>query len=200
MRSDKFVLHDKSHYRKNNSIGSEYEWEEEKAREPEKKIKNNLQKETAKGKQVTAPVETKESKMRSAHIGSSSSSESENANDEARGIRWGDVKSPSSTDDTMNAELDPNFNPMKPRRQLSRSPIAVSIESSVQRRLDRAEIPLPVPLRDESVEQLPEPDELKKDVIEDWDEHKANLVKCRICGRSLYPHRIPKHEASCQNI
>lgn len=114
---------------------------------------------------------------------------------------------------------------MKPRRQLSRSPGVSQTVPRTEMLLDVAEVPLPAPLKEEPEEEPPEPEgilfifvqrlssdltirvnkslilaELKQDIVEDWDRHMANLVECTKCGRKLYPHRIKKHEASCQNI
>lgn len=33
-----------------------------------------------------------------------------------------------------------------------------------------------------------------------WENHLAELVECRTCGRKFFPDRIEKHERACNNL
>ncbi|XP_043271806.1 uncharacterized protein [Venturia canescens] len=93
---------------------------------------------------------------------------------------------------------DPNFDPMKPRHKLARSPVTPHIESQVYPPPDASEESL-APPRDEVAEELSPPDDLNSITI-DWDKHQKERVYCTKCHRGFYPYRIKKHEASCKRV
>ncbi|XP_058804223.1 uncharacterized protein LOC131671649 [Phymastichus coffea] len=91
----------------------------------------------------------------------------------------------SQVSDTTNSNniLDVSLNPMVPKRQLARSPISATGNI----------------MPNESKRFSPPKKELAVPEV-NWEQHKSELIMCRICKRKFFPHRIDKHVASCKGI
>ena len=81
--------------------------------------------------------------------------------------------------------LNQSLNPMVPKRQLLRSPIAKGGELSS-------------PASTKKMVPIEKPELAIAEI--DWEQHQAELVKCNICKRKFFPHRIEKHKLSCKGI
>lgn len=95
-------------------------------------------------------------------------------------------------------ELDV-IDPMKPTRQLQRTPTSSSPRTN-QRRMSQV-TPFPRPEVKEEKEEhfLPLPKEIDEPLV-NWEEHCAQLVPCKFCHRTFYPFRLQKHQASCKKV
>ncbi|XP_063976919.1 uncharacterized protein LOC135162415 [Diachasmimorpha longicaudata] len=95
------------------------------------------------------------------------------------------------------------FNPMQPRRQLARSPLAAKAPKDIQNSKSShpalAETPLPPTKVEPEEEELPPPEEINSAEV-DWEKHKAQLVQCSKCSRNFYAYRLKKHEKSCIKV
>ncbi|XP_012264422.2 uncharacterized protein LOC105690859 [Athalia rosae] len=97
------------------------------------------------------------------------------------------------------------IDPMKPTRQLARTPVMaspsigqsrVSVEVSLESNPGSIIDPLALDQKIIAVQQKKD-DEAPQ---VNWDEHYARLVPCRLCNRTFNPERLAKHEASCKRV
>nr|XP_034186861.1 uncharacterized protein LOC117607360 [Osmia lignaria]XP_034186863.1 uncharacterized protein LOC117607360 [Osmia lignaria]XP_034186864.1 uncharacterized protein LOC117607360 [Osmia lignaria] len=90
-----------------------------------------------------------------------------------------------------NENINDDVNPMKPKHELSRTPIH---GSSVSRDNSDISMSLCGTVIDEN-RQLPE--EFSQPQV-DWEEYQSQLVPCAKCKRKFHPLRIKKHEFCCK--
>ncbi|XP_032682608.1 uncharacterized protein LOC116849512 isoform X2 [Odontomachus brunneus] len=100
------------------------------------------------------------------------------------------------------------FDPMKPRHQLSRTPPRKneSVDEKIHvdnRNLLKPQLP-PSPQIIASSFNMKENQDLEDfssmEKVVDWMQHTAQLIPCKKCKRTFMPHRIQKHEACCKKI
>ncbi|XP_014482234.1 PREDICTED: uncharacterized protein LOC106748332 isoform X2 [Dinoponera quadriceps] len=97
---------------------------------------------------------------------------------------------------------DEQFDPMKPKHQLSRTPPTknrtfVSEVSYSDDKL-KSESPESSQILVSSFNVKANTSDIEAEV--DWEQHRAQLVPCKKCKRTFMPHRIQKHEACCKKI
>ncbi|KAL2720726.1 kinesin-like protein KIN-4C [Vespula squamosa] len=92
-------------------------------------------------------------------------------------------------------EVNTSFDPMKPKRQLPRTPPHASINSESDDVLTNVETPT------EKIEQKDDiiPEVLNQENV-DLDKLSIELVKCNKCKRKFYPWRVEVHESACHRL
>lgn len=94
-------------------------------------------------------------------------------------------------------KVDTNFDPMKPNRQLPRTPPRTSMES------ESYNVSTIIETSSEKVENiLPKeniPEELNQENV-DLDKLSIVFVKCSKCKRNFYPWRVKVHESACHKL
>ncbi|XP_076239841.1 uncharacterized protein LOC143182577 [Calliopsis andreniformis] len=88
-----------------------------------------------------------------------------------------------------------NFNPMKPKHELPRTPIRDGNDISAD---NTSNTPVVVSIITQE-EDIPVPAELNEPQV-NWDEYQSQLVACGKCKRKFHPFRIKKHESCCKKI
>ncbi|RLU22325.1 hypothetical protein DMN91_004603 [Ooceraea biroi] len=98
------------------------------------------------------------------------------------------------------------FDPMKPRHQLSRTPPNKTIANKIIKddNLQDAIFQSRSQLHYEPIEETkilaPSPTTQVQEEAVDWEQHTAQLIRCKKCERTFTPDRIQKHEACCKKI
>ncbi|KAF7402940.1 hypothetical protein HZH66_005207 [Vespula vulgaris] len=92
-------------------------------------------------------------------------------------------------------EVNTSFDPMKPKRQLPRTPPHANINSESDNVLNNVETPT------EKIEQKDDiiPEVLNQENV-DLDKLSIELVKCNKCKRKFYPWRVEVHESACHRL
>lgn len=95
------------------------------------------------------------------------------------------------------SKVDTNFDPMKPNRQLPRTPPRASMEN------ESYNVSTIIETSSEKVENiLPKeniPEELNQENV-DLDKLSIVFVKCSKCERKFYPWRVKVHESACHKL
>ncbi|XP_033339502.2 uncharacterized protein LOC117227999 isoform X1 [Megalopta genalis] len=93
--------------------------------------------------------------------------------------------------------LEDNFDPMKPKYELQRTPTNTDCKHNVESH-SISPVPFPVLVVNQD-EELPIPKEFNQAEV-NWEEYQAQLVACNKCKRRFHPCRIQKHQACCKKV
>ncbi|XP_011147903.1 uncharacterized protein LOC105188245 [Harpegnathos saltator] len=107
-----------------------------------------------------------------------------------------------ASDKIANDKID-QFNPMKPRHQLSRTPptkntIKLEDKNHIDKNTQQSKLSRSPQILVASFNIKRNHEDVEDKV--DWEQHVAQLVPCKKCNRSFMPNRIQKHEACCKKI
>ncbi|XP_047347994.1 uncharacterized protein LOC124948431 isoform X2 [Vespa velutina] len=105
-------------------------------------------------------------------------------------------KNKQQHEDTYNiSEVNTSFDPMKPKRQLPRTPPHANVDSESDNVVTNVETPT------EKIEQKDDtiPEVLNQENV-DLDKLSIELVKCNKCKRKFYPWRVEVHESACHRL
>ncbi|XP_035741462.1 uncharacterized protein LOC118450107 [Vespa mandarinia] len=93
------------------------------------------------------------------------------------------------------SEVNTSFDPMKPKRQLPRTPPRANVDSESDNVVTNVETPT------EKIEQKDDtiPEVLNQENV-DLDKLSIELVKCNKCKRKFYPWRVEVHESACHRL
>ncbi|KOC68881.1 hypothetical protein WH47_10869 [Habropoda laboriosa] len=92
---------------------------------------------------------------------------------------------------------DPDFNPMKPKRELPRTPVHGNSETIPCNTHDTSLSISNVTITEEELLQMPI--DLSQAQV-NWEEHQSQLVACNKCKRKFHPLRIKKHQNCCKKV
>lgn len=101
-----------------------------------------------------------------------------------------------------NETSEDNFDPMKPKHQLARTPLKdkkiadfYTDSSSLLLTPDNIDIKQEKTIE----EELQVPKELNQSEV-DWEKYQAQLVPCNKCKRKFHPNRVEKHQECCKKV
>ncbi|XP_046740327.1 uncharacterized protein LOC124407829 [Diprion similis] len=104
----------------------------------------------------------------------------------------GKPRTREDSDDNVELSIDP----MKPTRQLPRTPVSGSPQSF---RLELSVASISCLQNEAKEEPILPPEDFNAPVV-NLEEHYAQLLPCKLCHRKFYPFRLKKHEASCKKL
>ncbi|XP_015522615.1 uncharacterized protein [Neodiprion pinetum] len=127
-------------------------------------------------------------------LGDRSHSNTTRTNNAGKKTKKNSGKSQTREDSDDDVEL--LIDPMKPTRQLPRTPITGSPQSF---RLELSAAPISSPKDEVEEKPILPPEDFNAPVV-NLEEHYAQLLPCKLCHRKFYPYRLQKHEASCKKL
>ncbi|CAK9815320.1 hypothetical protein ANTQUA_LOCUS8383 [Anthophora quadrimaculata] len=95
----------------------------------------------------------------------------------------------------INKDNDIDFNPMKPKHELPRTPVHGSNKVTPCNTHDNSPFISVVT----TAEEAPVSINLSEAQV-NWEEYQSQLVACNKCKRKFHPLRIKKHELCCRNV
>ncbi|XP_076278418.1 uncharacterized protein LOC143208160 [Lasioglossum baleicum] len=101
-----------------------------------------------------------------------------------------------------NETPEDNFDPMKPKHQLVRTP--PKDKKFVHSHSDSSALiltPDNIEVKEEkkTEEELQVPEEFNQPEV-DWEKYQAQLVPCNKCKRKFHPNRVEKHQKCCKKV
>ncbi|CAK9797024.1 hypothetical protein ANTPLA_LOCUS1057 [Anthophora plagiata] len=96
----------------------------------------------------------------------------------------------------INKDNDIDFNPMKPKHELPRTPVHGSNKVTPCNTHDNSSF---ISLIATPEEEAPVSIDLSQAQV-NWEEYQSQLVACNKCKRKFHPLRIKKHQLCCRNV
>ncbi|OAD58794.1 hypothetical protein WN48_10339 [Eufriesea mexicana] len=122
-------------------------------------------------------------------------------NETVKSFELEEIDSDKITTDCKNKSYDifengENFDPMKPKHELPRTPVHQNNET-MSYNISNSSVTMSIISIKENIPQIPA--ELKQAEV-NWEEHQAQLVICNKCKRKFHPLRIEKHRSCCKRV